>query len=511
MVFVGALPLLFAAPAALRVDNVPLSGAARGGVARVVSSTRLRSTAVEDAPLALRDVVERSRETYRNLECGCYVARETPTITFQYTRPVSERDYEGAMSFEEELLAGASCDVYEKIRGTHDSSKPLLLYLPGLDGVGISAVQQFDDLSNAFEFWRMRVDQREDRSTFSELTTAVSKFVEDVAVRQNRKVILVGESFGGLLAPSVAMRLEAKFGKENPLTGMVLVNPATSFDNTNWSSIGPLLASLRHIDQDAEAGSQTLPSLYSVVGGVALSMTIPDSSQYRSIFDMITRTATTELEDVLASMRDGFGILADSESVCSLNCASRWILCVAATLTSLSLDLPAKVIEHRVTRWCNVGSQVVNPRFSKLNVPTLFIGGDEDKILPTKEEADRLVKLMPDCTSISVQDAGHFILDARFNLTEAIIESPFDPFKQKEDGKTYDPILDWKVPTDEEIREAAENRVKPLRDLVSPQFFSTGADGKRIAGLGKVPAPEGPLLFVANHQLIGLDLGENRI
>jgi 1-acyl-sn-glycerol-3-phosphate acyltransferase len=106
-----------------------------------------------------------------------------------------------------------------------------------------------------------------------------------------------------------------------------------------------------------------------------------------------------------------------------------------------------------------------------------------------------------------VKGSGHFILDDRFNLTKAIIEAPFDPFKLKTE-KNYDPIIDWKLPTDHELREAIENRVKPLRILTSPKFFSTGVDGKRVAGLGKIPNNDDrPLLFVANHQLLGLDLG----
>merc|ERR1719253_1696792 len=162
---------------------------------------------------------------------------------------------------------------------------------------------------------------------------------------------------------------------------------------------------------------------------MALSMTIPDQSQYQSILDMVTRTSVDELSDVLTTMRYGFGILAD--------------------------NLPAKVVEHRVGQWCNVGSDVVNPRLKNLQTPTLFIGGDEDSMLPTKEEGERLVKLMPDCTSMSVKDAGHFILDDRFNLTEAIIEAPFDPLNKKKEFKKYDPIMDWKIPTEDEVREAA--------------------------------------------------------
>ena len=328
----------------------------------------------------------------------------------------------------------------------------------------------------------MRIDPVHDRSSFTQLTTAVTNFIQDIA--KDRKVILVGESFGGLLAPSVTMRCEAiakRNGVESPIQGLVMVNPATSFYKTNWNTWAPILASLRHIEQEEEDGTMDnqLPTPYSVLGGMALSMTIPDSSQYKTVLDMVTRTSVDELSDVLTTMRDGFGILAD--------------------------NLPAKVVEHRVGQWCNVGSDVVNPRLKNLQTPTLFIGGDEDSMLPTKEEGERLVKLMPDCTSMSVKDAGHFILDDRFNLTEAIIEASF--YKKSVQEKKYDPITDWVAPTNDEIQEAVENRVKPLRQLFSPKFFSTDSEGKRHTGLGKVPSPDGPLLFVANHQLIGLDLG----
>lgn len=487
--FGGAIPLLFAVPSALRsnTNTIPLGGARRSSSA---AHTSLRSTvetseAKNDA-FTIRDVIQYSKNTYRDLAEGCFITKATPTISFHHIRPLSDRISHGARALDERL-AGCSDDIseiYEEIRATHDNTKPLLLYLPGLDGVGISAAQQFDDLSNAFELWRMRVDPVHDRSTFAELTITVSNFIKEVAVEQNRKVIIVGESFGGLLAPSVAMRLESIAGKDDsPVMGLVMVNPATSFDKTNWSTWAPILASLRHIESEEEEGiSPSLPTPYSVLGGMALSLTIPDRSQFDSIFKIFSETRTDGLQDVLESMRDGFGILAD--------------------------NLPAKVVEHRVVNWCNVGSQVVSEkRLGSLNVSTLFIGGDEDSMLPTKEEGDRLVQLMPDCTCMTVRDAGHFVLDDRFNLTSAIEEAPFDPFKKKRKEKKYDPITDWEVPSDEDIHEASANRVQPLRKLLSPQFFSTGPDGKRNVGLGKVPTTNGPLLFVANHQLIGLDLG----
>ena len=130
-------------------------------------------------------------------------------------------------------------------------------------------------------------------------------------------------------------------------------------------------------------------------------------------------------------------------------------------------------------------------------------------------------------------------MDDRFNLTQAILEAPFYT-NESNTAKTskkqsYDPILDWKPPSDDLLKTTIESTVQPLRTFTSPVFFSTGLDGKRRKGLGFVPShnvdynnlshnneisqkqttkqnvitseTNKPLLFVANHQLLGLDLG----
>mmetsp|Transcript_13166 Transcript_13166/g.24742 ORF Transcript_13166/g.24742 Transcript_13166/m.24742 type:complete len:764 (+) Transcript_13166:1190-3481(+) len=500
MLFGRLVPLLFASPHGTLLKSYTLSSSSCTSIAtkfnhcRAISSSRGLSSTIQDTSETAEDIttprkiINDVKALYRDLSQGCYIHEysDHPTIQFKYTSPVEERS-----NFKEVLNQIPPTDgklIFDTIASNYGSNKPVLLYLPGLDGVGISGTSQFDDLSNAFEFWRMSVDQVHDRSSFTDLTTAVSNFIQDIAMKQKRKVILVGESFGGLLAPSVALRVQARAASrsiENPIQGLVMINPATSFDQTQWSTLAPILASLRHIEQEEQQGPTPMfPTPYSVLGGIALSLVVPDSTQFRNIFDIFTNTKVStaeELQDVIRAMRDGFGLLAD--------------------------NLPAEVIEHRVGRWLPVGCEVVNSRLDQIDVPALVIAGEDDNMLPTKNEGARLVKAMKNCTSMFVKGSGHFVLDDRFNLTEAIIDAPFDPFQQKKET-TYDPIMDWKLPSDEELQEAIENRVKPLRILTSPKFFSTGVDGKRVSGLGKVPNNvDGPLLFVANHQLLGLDLG----
>mmetsp|Transcript_3892 Transcript_3892/g.8491 ORF Transcript_3892/g.8491 Transcript_3892/m.8491 type:complete len:726 (-) Transcript_3892:55-2232(-) len=450
-----------------------------------------------------RQIVNDVEKLYADLDVANLSRKYTDTIKFSYVSPPSlthTNSWRCDSQKEERKYDLDQDNVFEQISLSHNASKPLAIYLPGLDGVGISATTQFDDLAEQFELWRMSI-AASDRTTFTDLTETVSAFINDVALKQNRSVILIGESFGGLLAPAVALRAKAQHFRRRrnddddsstssvgQIKGMVLVNPATSFDETSWSTVAPLLAQLKHlrdVDDDKSEESSSLPSAYSVVGGLALAATVPDSTQFRRIISMITNTPVTnadDLADTVESIVTGFGILDKS--------------------------LPADTIEFRVGQWLPVGCSVVNPRLETLDVPTLVIAGQDDNMLPTKDEAKRLVDVMPNAVKLEVRGSGHFVLDDRVNLTKAIIESPIDPFNKK-DEPPYDPIKDWDLPGEDEIKEVLERQVKPLRNLVSPVFFSTGVDGKRRMGLSHVPSAEGgkPVLITANHQFGGIDLG----
>ena len=97
------------------------------------------------------------------------------------------------------------------------------------------------------------------------------------------------------------------------------------------------------------------------------------------------------------------------------------------------------------------------------------------------------------------------MVDETVNLSKLIFNSKL-LFPQEK--KKYDPIADWKLPTDDAIQKTIESNVKPLRDATSPVFFSTDSKGKRKRGSSLLPSSdEGPVLYVANHQLLGADLG----
>ncbi len=442
------------------------------------------------------------RQLYRDLEYrGGTVRRQLDGVAFTYVSPVitstdkknRNKQLDGAwrlqtprMLDKNAILTGihqrSNLESAEKEAIKSSEQPPLLLYVPGLDGFGISATAQFDDLSSSFEFWRLTIDRHKDQS-FSDLVIAIVKFVNGYTGSTDppREVILVGESFGGVLALSVAMALTKTKSSSTVLKGLVLVNPATSFDETSWENFVPLLTSLRHLESRDQT-TPTLPTPYSVLGSMALTATVPDRSQLRNIASFILQSVSSSSADrLLSASSDGLSILTEY--------------------------LSASMLDRRVLNWLPVGTAVVNNarRLSKLNIPTLVIGGTGDNMLPTKNEVNRLGKLLPNCVKMEVSGAGHFVLDTRLNLTEIILDSHIFPLDSE---KAYDPVMDWTLPPTDVVKAVIERIVVPQRERTSPVYFSTDPNsGKRRRGLSHVPATSKPLLIVGNHQLFGQDLG----
>jgi pimeloyl-ACP methyl ester carboxylesterase len=439
-------------------------------------------------PKTTTDLATNFRKLYSDLgEKGVVYHRASPSIKFVYvTAPTTEGT---TWSDDHVILSDAhimeeeeegTTNMFEKVASKHETLKPIALYLPGLDGFGISASPQFDDLSSSFELWRMHVTIH-DRSSFGDLLTHVSQFVDQVSNASNRPVYLIGESFSGLLAPAVALRLqnrERRGGPQTPIKGVVMVNPATSFDDSLWDITAPLLTNFGVLTQNSPRPFN-LPSPYSVLGGLILSASIPSQEQFQGILTLMRQLEIGSNPSQILKSLEGMGDMFDV----------------------VEEQLPADLLQHRITRWLMVGSSLVNPRLEQLDVPTLIVVGSDDNLLSSGKEVSRLEKVLPQFEKLVVNGAGHFVLDWNVNLTEAILYSKLDPLNFKETKRPYDPIVDWKLPHRNIIDQTLKNVVKPFEDAFSPVFMTTDENGKRIMGLGNLPKVEGPLLFVSNHQL----------
>lgn len=458
-----------------------------------------------------RDLVEQYQATYRRLESHedhtvARVHHASPTLRFVHQLPNENGDGGG--------------DDENKREGTNKRKKPVAVYLPGLDGFGISAVAQMDDLASTFELWRLTID-RSDRSSFAETVAAIANFLakadSDIFLQDNddtdqqQHMTLIGESTGGLLAAAVALQLQQRQASTNnrhrTISGLVLVNPATSFGETTWDRTVPLLTSLlpnnsnNNRNHDAPSSTDDV-SPYAVLGSLLLASIVPDTQQTRRILDTFRQLPDLDLRATPDVLRQGF--------------------------QTTEQTLPAAMLEHRVKQWLTVGTPLVNarlPEFNNNHTPTLVIAGAQDRLLPSRQEAERWQVLLG-AETLVVPDRGHFVLDDSVNLTEAILYSKIDPLGIQKHSKPYDPITDWTLSESETRQYIQQGPVKTFRDLFSPVYFSTDAvTGKRWKGLGKVPASAStsilnnndnnnnnndkrrpPLLFVGNHQFAALDL-----
>lgn len=329
-----------------------------------------------------------------------YVRMQSSTGATTDTITARSKIAEGisTISFERIIREGVE-EAMPYIEGT---SKQNLLYLPGIDGVGNYSASAFENLTDTYNCWRMVIDGT-DRSTFID----IAKLVMDKVDSFENNVVLVGESFGGLLTSYIAARL----GK-GIVSKIVLVNPATSYDQTSWPIVGPLIAS-------------TGPA-FPFVGIATLLATAVQGDQFvrigQKIADRInsTESAIQELNELAAS---------------------------SSLITDL---LPPATLNWRLKEWLLLGNFLMEGKYEAITASTLIVTGTGDRLLPSRDEGRRLKdilskRVVPAGGAPAVElrefDSGHAILDDSFDLAKVmksskIFSEDFVALRKQESGIT---------------------------------------------------------------------------
>jgi hypothetical protein len=250
------------------------------------------------------------------------------------------------------------------------------------------------------------------------------------------------------------------------LRGAVLVNSATAFDQTPWLAFGSLLAKLPS-QTLAElpaplasvlkaAGASKLPrvSPFSAAAAAVLAATLPDVSQ-------VVRGASGLLGDLLAS---------GGPEAAAAKAAARAAQAVAA-LDKLATNLAPEVLTFRLEKWLAAGCAEVNPRLGDLGdtqaaaaaatargaaggsaadaaffatglvgggLPVLVLAGEEDRMLPSAAEGQRLVSILGRRTASGkvLAGVGHAALDDRPDFLKLIDASALGRATRAEDAAT---------------------------------------------------------------------------
>jgi pimeloyl-ACP methyl ester carboxylesterase len=301
------------------------------------------------------------------------------------------------------VLGSRTVSIYRDTSHEGESlfTKKPLLFLPGLDGIGNYSASAVGKLNSVFEVWKMGTIA-EDRSSFMELAAFVIKAVDVF----DEPVTLVGESFGGLLAVYVALR--AKKGKIGKL---ILINPATSFDKTNWNLVAPIIASTG--------------VAFPLIGMSALLATAVDLAQIQRVGFNIASTMTT-VESALKVTNSLLG-------------AGKFLLDL----------IPAETLAWRISKWFGAGTTIMEGKYSQILTPTLILVGKNDRLLPSRAEGRRLKKEMTGSSIVEVKefDIGHALLEDGFvDFTDTILKSKVFAVPKEES-------LDCPMPTKEDMDE----------------------------------------------------------
>uniref|UniRef100_A0A7S0SGW0 Phospholipid/glycerol acyltransferase domain-containing protein n=1 Tax=Mantoniella antarctica TaxID=81844 RepID=A0A7S0SGW0_9CHLO len=413
------------------------------------------------------------------------------------------------------------------------SPRPLLLYLPGLDGTGFAASPQFESLSQHFTLAALNIPVG-DRTSFSGLVEKVVNFLEiqrevraHTATADKRsddsesqkepemrkgnsgkgagaqpKVFLLGESMGGLLALGVSQ------ARPDLVDRLVLVNPASSFDQSPWTVLGPLLPLLPP-ELYPGVPYALAPVLFDPVrvvqGSVAAAVAAAEARSLGSggpsalsALSALAETPTFEIAGVSVA-----------DPAAGLTAAADELVYLLPAIGEIAKIVPRDTLAHRLSV-ISEGCAMINTDgvLEAMTTRTLAVMSDTDTLIPSKLEGERLQKSMPACSVETLEGSSHAaLLEAGVDLTAVLRRNGFLPRELSDPP----PLIREKAltpPSPVDIEKAIES-LAMFRAIVSPVFFSTRADGRIIPGLDAVPLGEGdrPVIFVGNHQTLAVDLG----
>ncbi|KXZ50215.1 hypothetical protein GPECTOR_17g852 [Gonium pectorale] len=415
---------------------------------------------------------------------------------------------------------------YGGVRLTRASGTlPFLLYLPDIDGDGITSKNQWDAWSERFEMYAVTLDEQCSCS-FGDLSSAVGEWLGGVlaGTPPERPVYLLGEGFGAVLA------LQLAWDSRRLVNRLILVNPATSYATSPLARITPLLERVPPALLTARLPAP--PSLPQFPFPLPLPPPSALPLALAPVLGMSPPALLRQMADSISSQQPG-------EAVQALNRALEQVEQIASRISPASLLHRLKMLEE--------GIRVVSPRLARIPQRTMILAGGQDVALGSEKEAERLVETMERAFKRVLPGSGHALLHEPGNDLLSLLEAEgfyttrrsfSSPVRPGADVNVFGSAGPVELPNEQEVNRYAAAWTSRLRELNSPVFISTLPDGTRVEGLAGLPsrrhrisqgapshhqpseehlAPsevvdglaalgDGPLLFVGNHQLYAFDM-----
>ncbi|XP_060191826.1 phytyl ester synthase 2, chloroplastic-like isoform X1 [Lycium barbarum] len=333
---------------------------------------------------------------------------------------------------------------------------PLLLYLPGIDGIGLGLIKHHRRLGRIFNIWCLHVPVT-DRTSFSDLVHLVEATVRSENHHAPRRPIyLLGESFGGCLALAVAAR--------NPHIDLALIlsNPATRLRESQLQNLITLSEVI------PEQLHPSMVKMLSVTTGVPARVAVAIPGSVHPL-----QQAAAELFRGDVAFSSYLSVLADV--------------------------LPVGTLIWRL-KMLKAAAAFVSSRLHAVKAQTLVLSSGKDHLIPSLEESEKLHQMLPNCEIRRFNNSGHvLLLEADFNLVTVMTGANF--YRR---GRHLDFVTDFVPPSTSEF----DNVYKPYRWMevaFNPVMISTLENGNVVRGLTGIPT-EGPVLLVGYHMMLGLEL-----
>ncbi|XP_071730602.1 phytyl ester synthase 1, chloroplastic-like [Rutidosis leptorrhynchoides] len=332
---------------------------------------------------------------------------------------------------------------------------PLLLYLPGIDGTGAGLVVHEKALGKVFQVQCLHIPVW-DRTPLEGLLRIVEETVmSEHKLSPNKPIYLLGECFGGTLALAVAAR--------NPTVDLILVlaNPATSYNRSMMQHLSSLVTAL------PEEHYGMFPYAISPLFGDYIRMLM---------------VKTYDVNDLQSVWQFPGNICKDLP-----------LLSVVARV------LPKDTLTWRL-KLLKSAADYANSRLHTIVAQVLVLASGNDKLMPSKDEAHRLSRLIKHCNVRVFEDNGHTILlENGANLLATMRSNQMYRRFSK-----FDIFKDFLPPSDEEFKTSLVEKWY-YHLYIDAVTFSTMEDGKIVRGLAGIPN-EGPVLIVGNHMLLAFDV-----
>jgi len=328
-----------------------------------------------------------------------------------------------------------------------DGSLPLCLYFPGIDGQGLTATSQFVRMGKAFDVYAMTIDAS-DRTSFDRLVQLAGEFLEHALSESpaSRPVYLVADSWGALLALGVALERPSLCHR------LVLVNPATTETQTGLSRLMQIAAPALAI-----SGGALPPGLRTALP-LALGPALGSPARMAEHWFRQQRASA-------GAAREAVGALVQQAEA------------LAEQLPPATLDWRLKMMRRAVRK--------LGPSLRRVEQRVLVVAGEEDRLLPSADEAKRLGGLLQRSATRVIPGAGHSLLQERgVDLVSIIKEEGFytterrftSKPRQKHIGNNFGKAEALELPTEGDLERAFDD-YRGIGTLTSPVFFSEAPDG----------------------------------